>query len=151
MQEWLSHPAFQSGLAPFVVALVAAELLLRLRLSGLAVIAGFCATVYLVADFTFFPLTAVRKIILTGLPAGCIGLLLDLLFSGRSFVRYLVAIAGGAVAIWVFWTALGQRSMQEALLYGAGAAVYVMWIAAAMDGLGNRPVQAGAAGWALGE
>ena len=40
--------------APFVVALVAAELLLRLRLSGLAVIAGFCATVYLVADFTFF-------------------------------------------------------------------------------------------------
>ena len=45
MQALLNHPAVQAGLAPFVVALIVAELLLRMRLSGLAIIAGFAVTV----------------------------------------------------------------------------------------------------------
>ena len=53
LSEWLNHPAVQSGIAPFIAALITAELFNRLRLSGLAVIAGFAATVYLVADFNF--------------------------------------------------------------------------------------------------
>jgi len=57
----------QGGLAPFVVALIVAELLQRMRLSGLAIIAGFAVTVYLVSDFSFEALTASRKIVLLGL------------------------------------------------------------------------------------
>ncbi len=41
LNEWLNHPAVQGGIVPFIAALIATELLNRLRLSGLAVIAGF--------------------------------------------------------------------------------------------------------------
>lgn len=150
MSAWFSHPAVQSGVAPFIAGLVTVELFRRLRLSGLAVIAGFCATVYLVADFSFSPLTAVRKTVLTGLVAAGLALLLDLLPRGWTFVRFLITVAAGAVALWVFWPVLSQKNMKEMLLYGGGIAAYLAWLAALMDGLGDKPVQAGAAGWALG-
>jgi len=38
----------------------------RIRLSGLAIIAGFAVTVYLASDFSIEPLTAARKIVLLG-------------------------------------------------------------------------------------
>jgi len=47
LNEWVSHPMVQSIIVPFIAALIASKLLSRLRLSGLAVIAGFCAVVYL--------------------------------------------------------------------------------------------------------
>lgn len=150
MTQWFSHPAVQSGVAPFIAGLIIAELFQRLRLSGLAVIAGFCVTVYLIADFSFAPLTAIRKTILTGLVAAGAAILLDLLPRGWTFVRYLIAITAGAVALWVFWPVLSQKGMKEALLYGGGVAAYLVWLAAAMDGLNDKPVRAGAAGWVLG-
>lgn len=150
MTQWFSHPAVQSGVAPFIAGLIIAELFQRLRLSGLAVIAGFCVTVYLIADFNFFPLTALRKTILTGLVATGLAILLDLLPRGWALVRYLIAISAGLVSIWVFWPVLTQKDMKEALMYGGGIAAYLVWLAAAMDGLGDKPVRAGAAGWALG-
>lgn len=150
MTQWLNHPAVQGGIAPFIAGLIVSELFQRLRLSGLAVIAGFCATVYLIADFSFFPLTSVRKIVLTGLGASGLAILLDLLPKGWTFVRYLIAIGAGAVAIWVFWPILSHKGTEETLMYGGGIAVYLAWIAAAMDGLGEKSVHAGSAGWALG-
>ena len=81
MRELLNHPAVQGGLAPFVVALIVAELLQRMRLSGLAIIAGFAATVYLVSGFAFDPLTASRKIVLLTLAASLFAL--PLMFFNR--------------------------------------------------------------------
>ncbi|MDP1559592.1 MAG: hypothetical protein Q8K59_04865 [Nitrosomonas sp.] len=40
-----------------------------LKLSGLTVIAGFCATVFLIADFNFESLIIIKRIILPGLIA----------------------------------------------------------------------------------
>ena len=100
MSEWLNHPAVQSGIAPFIVALITAELLNRLRLSGLAVIAGFGATVYLVADFNFeslSALSAIKKIILSGLIAAAIAPAFDLVSDGWRFLRYLISAACGGV------------------------------------------------------
>jgi len=37
MSEWLAHPAFQGGIAPFVAALVAALALRPFNLAGLSV------------------------------------------------------------------------------------------------------------------
>src|SRR5512135_2040530 len=79
LQAFLHHPAVQGGLVPFVVALIAAELLQRLRLSGLAVAAAFSATVYLVSGFSFDPLTASRKIVLLGFAAPVVAILLSLI------------------------------------------------------------------------
>ena len=73
MQEILNHPAVQGGVAPFVVGLVDTLLFAPARLAGLAAIAGFAVTVWLVGGFSFVPLTATRKIILVSLAAAVAG------------------------------------------------------------------------------
>ena len=150
MNEWLNHPAVQSGIAPFIAALIAAGLLNRLRLSGLAVIAGFCITVYLVAGFTFEPLSAVKKIILCGLIAAAIAPLLNLAPSNWRWVRYLIAAVGGATALWVLWPVLQQQGIWKAAAYSAGITTYAIWLAVFMDRLADMPTRAGSAGIGLG-
>nr|AFD03257.1 hypothetical protein [uncultured bacterium W4-87b] len=150
MNEWASHPIAQSIIAPFIVALIASKLLNRLRLSGLALIAGFCATVYLVADFNFEPLSAIKKIILSGLIAAAIGLLLDLTPNTWRFMRYLIVIACSNVVLWMLWPVLQQKEIQEATIYGIGIVTYVTWMAILMDRLATKPARAGSAGMGLG-
>ena len=94
---------------PFMAALITAKLLNGLRLAGLAAIAGFCATVYLAADFNFEQLTAVRKIILCGLATAFIAPLLDLAPRNGRFARYLIAAACASAALWVFGQYCGKK------------------------------------------
>ncbi len=149
MNEWVSHPMAQSIIVPFIAALIASKLLNRLRLSGLAVITGFCAVVYLAADFNFEPLSAIKKIVLSGLIAAVIGLLLDLTPNWR-FMRYLIAIACSNVALWMLWPVLQQKEIQEATIYSIGIVAYVTWVTILMDRLATKPARAGSAGMGLG-
>jgi hypothetical protein len=144
----LDHPAVQAGLVPFVVALITAELFQRMRLSGLAIIAGFAATVYLVSDFNFEPLTATRKIVLAGL----IGTLLALPFNllKERWAGALLVVLGGATAVWTMQRILQQHEMQIMLLWGAGCAVYVAILVWGMDRLESEPMRAANAATALG-
>lgn len=148
MQEWLNHPAVQGGLAPFIAALIVAELFQRMRLSGLAIIAGFAVTVYLVSDFSVDPLTAARKIVLLGLLSTLLALPL-MLFNPR-WLRAVLAVAGGVAAVWVLLRILQQQQPAAVLLWGAGCALYVGWLVFWMDGLHDASVRAGSAGMALG-
>lgn len=150
MMNWLNHPAIQSGIAPFLAALMVAFLLDRIRLSGLAVLAGFCTTVYLVADFNFEALTATRKIILTGLVAGTIAPVLAIFPSSWRMVRYLLGIGAVAATLWVFWPILIQKPFMESLVLGIGLSLFVTWQVVLTDGLSSQPVRAGAAGLGMG-
>lgn len=148
MQEWLNHPAVQGGLAPFVVALVTAELFQRLRLSGLAIIAGFAVTVYLASDFSIDPLTASRKIVLLGIASSLVGIALGLF--NWSLWRPILSVAAACAAVWVGVRVLQQHPLGEAMQWGAGCALYVGWLVFWMDDLRDAPVRAGSAGLALG-
>lgn len=148
MQELLNHPAVQGGLAPFVVALIVAELMQRMRLSGLAIIAGFAVTVYLVGDFSIMPLTAARKIVLLGLLSA--GLALPLTLLNPRWLRPLLAVAGGGAAVWMLLRILQQQEMTHMLLWGTGCALYVGWLVFWFDDLNGASVRAGSAGMALG-
>lgn len=148
MQGLLSHPAVQGGLAPFVVALIVAELLQRLRLSGLAIVAGFAVTVYLVSDFSIEPLTAVRKMVLLGLLAAPLALVL--IRSNWPPLRWILTVLGGVAGAWVVSHILQQQDLSHALLLGSGCAVYVGWQIFWMDTLRDSPARAGSAGMALG-
>jgi hypothetical protein len=149
LQELLNHPAVQAGLAPFLVALITAELFQRIKLSGLAVIAGFAVTVYLASDFTIEPLTAARKIVLLGLVSALLGLLLTLL--QLRWFSWLLPILGGAAAIWTVQRVLQQQAPQIALLWGAGCAVYVAILVWGMDKLLDKePLRAASAATSLG-
>jgi hypothetical protein len=148
LQELLNHPAVQGGLAPFIAALIVAELLQRMRLSGLSVIAGFAVTVYLVSGFAFDPLTTSRKIVLLGLLAALLAVP-TAWFSPR-WLRPLLAVAGGAVAVWMALRILQQQQTSTMLLWGASCALYVGWLVFWMDGLREASVRAGSAGLGLG-
>lgn len=148
LQELLNHPAVQAGFAPFLIALVTAGLFQRIRLSGLAIIAGFAVIVYLASDFTLEPLTASRKIVLLGFISALLGLLLSLMQSRR--LAALLPVLGGAAAIWTAQRILQQQPPQVALLWGAGCAAYVAILVWGMDKLENDPLRAASAATALG-
>lgn len=148
LQELLNHPAVQAGFAPFLAALITAELFQRIRLSGLAIIAGFAVTVYLASDFTIDPLTASRKIVLLGLISAALGLLLSLLQT--RWLATLLPLLGGAAAIWTAQRILQQHPPQVALLWGTGCAAYVAILVWGMDQLENEPLRAASAATALG-
>ena len=151
MEQFLSHPAVQAGIAPFVAAFVIALALHRLRLGGLAVIAAFATAVWLISDFNFTPLTATRKIILLGLGSAVVGLLLDFAFRPTRLGAALLALAGGLAALWVFYPVLSQKELSQAALPGAVAILLSGWMVGSMHSLlGERPVQSGAAGLMLG-
>jgi hypothetical protein len=149
LQELLNHPAVQAGLAPFLAALAAAELFRRPRLSGLAIIAGFAATVYLASDFNFEPLTASRKIVLSGLAGTLLVLLIDIL--RIRWFGSLLPVIGGVVAIWTAQRILQQQESPLVLQWGAACAAYVWILIWGMDKLPEKePIRAPVAATALG-
>jgi len=148
LHELLHHPAVQGGLVPFVVALIAAELLQRLRLSGLAVVLGFAATAYLVSGLPFDTLSASHKLVWLGLISPLVAISLGLL--NAAWVRPLLAAAGGAAAIWMAEHILQHQVPAAVFLWSAGIALYVGWLVFWMDELQYSPVRAASAGLALG-
>lgn len=150
MQELLHHPAIQGGLIPFGAALLAALLLKPLRLSGLAVMLGFVAAVYLDHGFSleFSSLKTAHKIVWLGIMAAVAAIPLALL--STAWVRPLLAAAGGASALWIALRILEQQQMAHLFLWGAGIAFYAGWLVFWMDKLHDQPVRAGSAGLALG-
>jgi hypothetical protein len=148
LHELLTHPAIIAGLLPFIVALITAELFQRLRLSGLALIAGLAATVYFTGDFGFEPLTATHKIFWLGIAASVISIPLSLLT--WAFWRPILSLLAAGSAVWVTWHLLQKQSIANELLWGVGCAAYAGWLVFWFDGLQHKSVAAGNAGVALG-
>jgi hypothetical protein len=151
VNELLNHPAVQGGVAPFVAALVVVLVFGRVRLGGLAVLAGFVTAAYLVSGIAFTPLTATRKIVLLALTSPVVGMLADFAFRPTRAGTAILALLAAAAALWVFWPVLAQKETAQALLLGANAALLAAWLVAfALGALAERPLQAGAAGLGLG-
>jgi hypothetical protein len=149
LQELLNNPVVQAGVAPFLIALISVELFRRIRLSGLAIIAGFAVTVYLVGGLSIEPLTAARKIVLLGWISALLALALTVLQS--RWLAWLLPVLGGAAAIWTVQRILENQEQQVALLWGAGCAAYVAILVWGMDSLSNQePLRAASAATALG-
>lgn len=148
LHELLNQPAVHAGLAPFLAALITAELFQRIRLSGLAIIAGFALTIYLAGSFSFDPLSATRKIVLLGLVCAALGLLLDLL--RMSWFGALLPIMGAAAAVWVTLSIFQNRPPEIVLLWGAGCAAYVAILVWGMDTLESDSLRSATAAAALG-
>ena len=152
MHELLANPAFQAGIIPFVVALLLGLLLNRLGWywAGLALMAGFVATVYLVVGFQFQPWTSTRKIIALGLGAGGLGILLDIYPWSRRWLPVLLFILAGVAALWLTWPVLLRREGMELWSLGVGSVLFAGWCAAAMESLRSKPIQAVGSAVALG-
>jgi hypothetical protein len=150
MIELLDHPAIQGGVVPFVAALVVALALARTRFAWLAIVAGYAAMIAVSIGFAFSPLTVARKTVLLGLIAPLLGLALDVIGGSSRFVVRVVVATSALAALWVFLSILKQRDATQAVAAGAGIALFVGVLVAAMLRLRDDGVRAGAAGLGLG-
>jgi hypothetical protein len=140
----------QASLAPFLAGFVVALLMFKLRLGGLAAVAGFCATAWLIGELQFTPLTAKRKLMLVALAAPALGLLADFAFRPGRMTAYVLGVLSGAAAIWVFSSVLVQKAPVQAFIIGGGVAVFVAWTVAFTASLHGNSVRGAAAGLGLG-
>ena len=150
MQALLDNFAVQGGVAPLFIGLLLAAALVRVRLSGLAVLGGFLTAAYLTGTLSFSPLTAIRKALLLGMLASATGLLLDFAFKPRRSTGLLLGGLFALASLWVFWSVLAQRSTAEATVLGGGIAAFVLWTVATTWPLREEPLRTGAIGLALG-
>ncbi|MDP3797893.1 MAG: hypothetical protein Q8R06_12200 [Polaromonas sp.] len=151
MEELLQNPAIQAGVVPFVTALIAAALLMRTRLLGLAQVAGFAAVVALAIGFSFESLTSTRKLVLVGLFTLLPILLLELREgSTRAAARAAIALVAGLAGVWVALRVLQQKETAAALLAGVAAALYLAALVESTLRVGSDPVRGAATGLMLG-
>ena len=148
MHALLSHPAIQGGLIPFIVALIVAELFQRMKLSGLAIIAGFAAMAYLANELSFDSFTSTRKIVFLGSFSALIALPL-MLFNPR-WMSAVLTVVCGCVTTWVVLGILPQQEITNMLLWAAGCVLYVCWLVFWFDNLNEASIRAGSAGLGLG-
>lgn len=148
MNALLHHAGLQAGLFPFLIALVSAEVLLRLRLSGLALIAAFACAVFLTADFNQEFANINHQIIWLGLASAVLGLLFGLL--DFSWLRALLAVFSAAAAVWILLPILQTLPLQPALLWGAGCVAFIAFLTWCFDTLSHEPLRAANAASALG-
>ncbi len=150
MEDLPQQLAVQGGVLPLVVGLVLAAALARLRLSGLAAVGGFLTAAYLIGSFSFWPLTAMRKLLLLAILAPALGILVDLAFRPTQAAGPLLGALFGLASVWVFWSVLAQRPLGEALAMGSGVAAFIFWIVAFTLPLHADALRVGSTGLALG-
>ncbi|MGH8672336.1 MAG: hypothetical protein ACREUA_09950 [Burkholderiales bacterium] len=150
VQDLLNDPAVQGGVAPLAVGLILAMALIRVRLAGLAAVAGFLTAVYLMGSLSFWPLTAMRKIVLLAIVAPTLGVVADIAFKPSRTASALVAGFFALASVWVFWSVLVQRPLSDAILLGGGVAAFVFWVVATTALLQAQPLRVGSVGLALG-
>ena len=124
----LDHPAVQSGVAPFICALVVAGIFYRMStLAGLAIISGFVASVLLSTGFAFDPLTSTRKITLLILISPVLGLLMSYFTHYSKIWLNIYYLLGGFAVLWVLWPVL-SRNPVDMIMPVIGYMVYAGWM-----------------------
>lgn len=148
--ELIDHPLFPGAVAPLVVALVAGFALSSTRFAWLAVILGYAMMIALDTGFSLIPPTVARKTMLIGLLSPLVGIVADTYprLSGR--IAAVLTAAMGLLSIWVFLTALENRTGAEAAIAGAGVGAFVAALIAATLRLREDGLRCGAAGAGLG-
>ncbi len=150
MDDLLSNPAVQGGVAPFAVGLAVALALFAARLAGLAVVAALGTAVYLIGGFAFPPVSAQQKILLIALAVPVLGIVVDLAFKPTRVAGPVLGLIFGLLVLWVGWNVLKQKEPAAAVAAGAGVAALVAWLTGALFSLRDAPVRAGAAALTLG-
>jgi hypothetical protein len=133
-----------------VVALIVGFALSRTRFAWLAIGVGYATMIALSSGFSFSPLTVARKTMLLGLLAPLVGIAADQVPRRSREIALALAVAAGAVSVWVFLAILQQRDAMHAFGVGGGIAVFVAALVSTVLALRNDGLRCGAAGIGLG-
>lgn len=155
LDSLLNHPAVQSGIIPFIIALALLLILGKIKpaILGVAAIAAFAATVGIVKGFSLLPLASTNKIILVAYLAAALGLTVDVLGdkldSYRKVMHGIYALLAIISVIWVIWPVVSRESTQNPLGIAVGLSAYVAWMVFGMNILQPKKIQVSAAIFAM--
>jgi len=151
MSDLLNNPFIQAAVVPFVVSLILALVLRPLGWywAGLAAVAGFVATSYLLTGLQLFPLRSDRKILLLGGGALAVGVLLDLI-PWRKPMSLIALVGAAAASLWLLWPRFRFLDGAELWLLAIGGTLYVAWLSVSTIGLRTQAARADAVLLALG-
>ncbi len=137
MEELLTHPIFQSALAPLLSSLVVAVLLHRTGnlWQGLAVVTGVFVAVLLITGLSLQPLTSTRKIILCSLVLPFLAVPLLRMNCPVIYRAFLLSTAMAGAALWVAWPVLGRQEGLALWLTGTRVALFAAAIGGGMSWL----------------
>jgi hypothetical protein len=152
MSDLLTNPAIQSGIIPFIVALIAAWGLRRLGWvwSGLGFAIAYYVSVYLAAGFQFTPLTSTRKILILGIVAIGLGLIKDALQQKPRILSAIVFVMGAAAVSWVIWPVVNREQGGSFWIMLVASLAYAGWLTAATESLRAKTDQGAMLALALG-
>ena len=152
MNDLLANPAIQSGIIPFLVAMLAAWGLRRLGWfwSGLGFAIAYYVSVYFAAGFQFIPLTSTRKILILGIIAIVLGLAVDSLKQKPVFLPVIMFIIGTAAMSWVIWPVAARQEGGDFWIMLLPSLAYAGWLAASSESLRNKPDEGAMVALALG-
>lgn len=145
----MHDPLVQAGLAPFLAGFAVALLLFNLRLGGLAAVAGFCTTAWLMGMLDIAYGTGRQRMVMLSLAAPALGLLADLAFRPGRTTAYVLGVVFGASALWTFSASILQKPPVQAFVLGGGLVLFVAWTVAMSASLHANSVRAGATGLGL--
>jgi len=148
----LIHEAWvQAGLAPFLAGFLVALVFFKLRLGGLAAVAGFCAAAWLMGELAGLPArTPKHRLMLLALAAPALGLVADFAFRAGRMTAYLLGALFGGAALWAFGGTVLQKPPVQAFIVGGGLVLFVAWTVAFTASLHANSVRGGAAALGLG-
>ena len=147
----LEHPAIQSGVAPFLCALLISGIFYRFStLAGLSIVAGFIVSVFLSTGFSFDPLTSTRKITLLIIIAPVMGVLLAITEQYFRLLLNVFYVLGALAMLWVMWPVL-SRDPVDMIMPVVGYMLYAAWMVGLFMRLSETTsLAAGAASTAVG-
>lgn len=149
--DLMSHPAIQSGIIPFIVALAITVILGKTRpvLMGLAAVVAFIATVTQVTGLSLLPFTSTKKIILVAYLAAFLGLIVDIagekIVSYRKYIHGVFAFSGVIAVLWVIWPVVSRESTENPIGIALGLSAYVAWMVFGTSVLNRKKAQISAA------
>jgi len=138
---WLSHPAVQAGVLPFIVALVVALPLARTRWLALAQVAGFAVCVTLVAGWSLESLTSTRKLAIIGVASVALCVLVEMWTANWRAAIAAASLALAIAAIWMTWRVLVQKEPGPAIFAAVLVGGYVAAQCALSLQAGEDPVR----------
>ena len=132
------------------VALVVGSALSRTRFAWLAIVFAYAMMIALDTGFSMIPPTVARKTMLIGLLSPLVGIVADTYPQRSRGIAVALVAATGLLSLWVFLTALENRIGADAIVSGAGVAVFVAALIAATLRLRDDGLRCGAGGVGLG-
>ena len=155
MDSLWSHPAVQSGIVPFIVALVVLLVFgkTRPKLTGLAAISAFTVTVGMVMGFSLAPFTSTKKILVMAYLVAAIGLFVDVTANKQEKYRNYLLVTFAAIAVagllWVIWPVVSREGSQYSVLNVLGLCSYVAWMVVGISMASGRQEKGSTAVFAL--